>query len=62
MERIMKEILHELGHNFGLLHCRDWDCVMHASASIEQVDIKGSYYCDSCTVQVPELKIVSTHQ
>jgi archaemetzincin len=33
-ERTKKEVLHELGHNFGLLHCFDWDCVMHSSNSI----------------------------
>lgn len=46
--RTMKEILHEIGHNFGLKHCINWDCVMHSSTSIEEVDIKGSYYCTSC--------------
>ncbi len=47
-ERAVKEILHELGHNFGLLHCSNWDCVMHASADIEEVDIKGRVYCRDC--------------
>ncbi len=47
-ERTMKEIFHELGHNFGLKHCVDWDCVMHSSTSIEEVDIKGNYYCKQC--------------
>lgn len=48
LERTYKEILHELGHNFGLLHCVDWDCVMHSSTEIEQVDIKGNHYCKEC--------------
>ncbi len=48
-ERTIKEILHELGHNFGLLHCSSWDCVMHASAEIEEVDIKGRVYCKACS-------------
>lgn len=47
-ERLLKEALHELGHNFGLLHCLDWDCVMHSSNSIEEVDIKGVSYCRHC--------------
>ncbi|HSD64984.1 MAG TPA: archaemetzincin [Ignavibacteriaceae bacterium] len=46
--RTIKEILHELGHNFGLLHCSNWDCVMHSSAIIEEVDIKGDNYCPDC--------------
>jgi archaemetzincin len=48
LSRTMKEILHELGHNFGLLHCSNWDCVMHSSAIIEEVDIKGDNYCPDC--------------
>lgn len=48
IERTIKEILHELGHNFGLLHCTNWDCVMHSSTSIEEVDIKGKDYCNKC--------------
>ncbi len=47
-QRLKKEVLHELGHNFGLLHCLDWDCVMHSSNSIEEVDIKGNFYCNHC--------------
>jgi archaemetzincin len=48
LQRSIKEILHELGHNFGLLHCSNWDCVMHSSAIIEEVDIKGDKYCPQC--------------
>ena len=51
-ERTMKEIFHELGHNFGLKHCADWDCVMHSSTSIEEVDIKGNYYCKKCEREI----------
>jgi archaemetzincin len=47
-ERTIKEVLHELGHNFGLKHCHDWDCVMHSSNSIEEVDLKGKIYCKNC--------------
>jgi archaemetzincin len=56
IKRTMKEILHELGHNFGLLHCNNWDCVMHASSIIEQVDIKGSFYCNKCISEVPDFQ------
>lgn len=52
--RAMKEIYHELGHNFGLLHCENWDCVMHSSAAIEEVDIKGSFYCSKCQREIRE--------
>jgi archaemetzincin len=47
-ERTLKEVYHEVGHNFGLIHCHDWDCVMHSSNSIEEVDLKGDTYCKNC--------------
>jgi len=47
-ERCEKEAAHELGHAFGLAHCRDFECVMHFSNSIEQVDLKQSRFCPMC--------------
>lgn len=52
LARTVKEVLHELGHNFGLKHCDDWNCVMHSSTSIEEVDIKGDGYCRVCAKSV----------
>lgn len=54
LERSLKEILHELGHNLGLIHCRNWDCVMHSSQGVEEVDIKGSFYCPDCHSLIDE--------
>ncbi len=48
LERSYKEIVHELGHNVGLKHCKDWTCVMHSSSGIEEVDIKGNLFCNVC--------------
>ena len=56
LERTLKEILHELGHNYGLRHCLNWDCVMHSSPGIEEVDIKGNSYCRDCAKQVEGFK------
>lgn len=56
LERTIKETLHELGHNYGLRHCLDWDCVMHASHGIEEVDIKGITYCKKCKTKVEGYK------
>ncbi len=58
-DRIIKEILHELGHNYGLKHCTNWDCVMHSSPGIEQVDIKGNSYCNICSLKVEDYKYIS---
>lgn len=50
-ERITKEIIHELGHTFGLLHCKYADCVMKSSTYVEDVDMKGMNFCNSCKSQ-----------
>lgn len=47
-ERVEKEAIHELGHAFGLIHCEQFDCVMHFSNSIEQVDLKSNTFCNAC--------------
>jgi archaemetzincin len=47
-ERIKKEIIHELGHMFGLYHCTNSWCVMRSSTYVEDIDQKGSKLCDKC--------------
>jgi len=56
LERTIKEALHELGHCYGLRHCVDWDCVMHSSPGIEEVDIKGGTFCRNCVSQIEGYK------
>ena len=51
--RCEKEAFHELGHAYGLIHCQSYDCVMHFSNSIEQVDLKHSQFCSSCLQLLP---------
>jgi len=43
--RLMKEVLHELGHVWGLSHCSNRNCVMSFSNSIYEVDMKSMKYC-----------------
>ena len=50
--RTVKEIVHELGHTFGLVHCGDYSCVMHASTYVEEVDLKGARFCRACAAEL----------
>ena len=48
VERTVKEVVHEAGHAFGLIHCPDYSCVMHAATYVEDVDLKSERFCSSC--------------
>lgn len=55
-ERLIKEATHELGHTYGLIHCRDATCVMRASTYVEDIDIKSARFCPACwTAMAPRL-------
>jgi archaemetzincin len=46
--RCTKEAIHELGHTFGLPHCLQPDCVMHASSVVQDTDRKTGRLCPTC--------------
>lgn len=46
--RLLKEVIHELGHLAGMKHCPDQKCVMHFSNSLHDTDIKDIYFCVMC--------------
>ena len=48
LQRIVKEAMHELGHAFGLIHCRDYECVMNSSTYVEGIDLKQDRFCREC--------------
>ena len=48
LARTVKEVVHELGHGFGLVHCPDYSCVMSSSTYVEDVDLKAERYCGDC--------------
>lgn len=53
-ERTVKEVLHELGHTFGLTHCSDSACAMSLATHIELVDGKSEEFCSRCGSQLVE--------
>jgi archaemetzincin len=52
LERATKEIVHELGHTFGLGHCPNNKCVMHFSSSLADTDLKEASFCNKCRPKI----------
>jgi len=48
LDRCTKEIIHELGHTFGLIHCSNPSCVMRSSTYVEDIDQKSHHLCVRC--------------
>jgi archaemetzincin len=51
--RALTEAVHELGHTYGLGHCRNSQCVMFFSNSLLDTDRKGSDFCLECKSKLP---------
>lgn len=51
-ERLLKEAVHELGHTFGLIHCPIFECVMHSSTAVEELDLKNHDFCPVCSIKL----------
>ncbi len=49
LSRLKKEVVHEVGHLFGLTHCPDPNCVMNLSGKACDIDIKSSSFCLNCS-------------
>ena len=52
LERATKEIVHEMGHTFGLGHCPNNKCVMHFSNSLADTDLKEAHFCNMCRPKI----------
>jgi archaemetzincin len=48
LDRFRKEVIHELGHSFGLIHCKNSTCVMRSSTYVEDIDQKDHRLCTAC--------------
>lgn len=46
--RLVKEVLHEVGHLMGLAHCSNPRCVMRFSNTIWDTDEKEAAFCPDC--------------
>ena len=51
-DRLEKEIIHELGHMYGLIHCHVPSCVMRSSTYVEDIDQKSSHLCSPCRTEL----------
>lgn len=50
--RITKEAVHELGHTWGLVHCRYPLCVMNQATYIDDVDERTDEFCGACAARI----------
>lgn len=52
ISRFKKEIIHELGHTLGLIHCHVPLCVMQSATYLEDIDQKEVSFCNTCRMEV----------
>ncbi|WP_423129259.1 archaemetzincin family Zn-dependent metalloprotease [Gaoshiqia sp. Z1-71] len=58
-DRIRKEVIHELGHAFGLIHCIHSTCVMRSGTYVEDIDQKSWSFCPKCRNELKNSGIIA---
>ena len=56
LQRLLKEVVHELGHTYNLVHCHHHPCVMMSSTYVEGIDLKSDRFCDRCLDQLRQTR------
>lgn len=59
-ERLIKEVVHEIGHLMGLDHCSIPTCVMYFSHTIVDTDKKNMKLCPECRRKIEKLSTIYT--
>ena len=57
LNRFKKEVIHELGHTFGLVHCHVPTCVMRSSTYVEDIDQKSGNLCFNCRKEISSMLV-----
>ena len=55
-ERTVKTAVHELGHLYGLSHCKDQKCAMFFSFNVADTDYKQKQFCSRCTDKLDRMQ------
>jgi archaemetzincin len=50
--RVLRAVVHELGHTFGVPHCEHGGCVMRAVSAVDTLDALSPRYCVPCLQRV----------
>jgi len=53
LSRCEKEVIHEISHTYGLVHCIDKNCIMYPSNNIIDTDVKSNSFCSNCRRLLP---------
>lgn len=57
-DRASKEVIHELGHTLGLIHCHVPTCVMRSSTYVEDIDLKSVNICAKCREELVLKRVI----